>query len=402
MKIRRSIPWVLLVLIAVSLAAIKGVAQNQSGFRFLEKKGPYAVGLKIDEQYDKSRTFSTTASETDNIANGDSGRPLQTLIWYPAKKSETAPLEYRDYIALEATETSFGRPEPITGLEARHLASMPESTRTQIMWAVRGATQVPGRFPVIIYAPSFSSVPWENAELCEYLASFGYVVIATPAMGEHRDSTHDVAGTNAQARDISFLIGFASSLGNADLSKVAVIGYSWGGIANLFAAARDSRIKALVTLEGSMRYFPGIVQAAGDVHPDPMRIPLLYFMGQHTVEDQDRLETMFHDPGPDVLNEWTHGDLLTVAMLGLIHPEFSSKGQRNEGLWKNEFARLQEADYDRQDGIIGYSWVARYTRAFLDAYLKQDHSAKEFLERAPVENGVPKHTMAARFRAAMQ
>lgn len=402
MQTRRSIPSALLILVIVFLAGTKGIAQNPSGFKFLETKGPYAVGLKIVEQYDKSRTFSATVVETHNMANGDGGRPLQTLIWYPAEKSDAVPVKYSDYIALEKTETSFGHPEPITGMEARHLASMPESTRSQAMWAVRNARSLSDRFPLIIYAPSFSSVSWENADLCEHLASFGYVVIAAPAMGEHRESTQDVAGTNAQARDISFLIGFASSLQDIDLSRIAVIGYSWGGLANVFAAARDGRIKALIALDGSMRYYPGIVKKAGDVHPEQMTIPLLFFAGQHSIEEQSARDANPNYSGPSVLNEWTHGDLVTVDMLGMIHPEFSSKAQRNEGLWKNEFAGLQEADYDRHDGVIGYSWVARYTRAFLDAYLKQDRSAKEFLERAPAENGVPKHTMAVHFRAAMQ
>ena len=76
------------------------------------------------------------------------------------------------------------------------------------------------------------------------------------------------SGVNAQARDISFLIGYAQTLPNTDMSELAVAGFSWGGISNLFAAARDNRIDALVALDGSMRYYPGLVKTAGDVHPD--------------------------------------------------------------------------------------------------------------------------------------
>ena len=60
------------------------------------------------------------------------------------------------------------------------------------------------------------------------------------------ESTHDLAGVDAQARDISFLIGYAQTLSNTDMSEVGVVGFSWGGISNLFAAARDNRIDALV------------------------------------------------------------------------------------------------------------------------------------------------------------
>jgi hypothetical protein len=61
------------------------------------------------------------------------------------------------------------------------------------LWAVRDAKPAKGDYPVLIYAPSDSSVSWENADLCEYLASHGYVILATPSMGvSTRDMTDDL------------------------------------------------------------------------------------------------------------------------------------------------------------------------------------------------------------------
>ena len=257
-----------------------------------------------------------------------------------------------------------------------------------------------GRFPVVIYAPSFTSWSWENVDLCEYLASYGYVVIASPGMGENsRESTHDLSGVNAQASDVSFLVEYAASLPDTDMTKVAVMGFSWGGLANLFAASRANRIKALVSLDGSERYFPGLVQASKTVHPDQMAIPLIYFEeGDESLEDQDRLNSRFHADGPNVLNQWVHGGLVTIRMLGLFHPEFCSIAYRNEELWEKELPHLQVADYNRADGLIGYSWVMRYTRAFLDFHLKQDAQAGAFLKVPPTMNGVPNHMMSVKFR----
>ncbi|WP_263377257.1 dienelactone hydrolase family protein [Granulicella paludicola] len=134
-------------------------------------------------------------------------------------------MTFGDYVALEPTEISFGHPQKATGQEAEHLAAMAPSYGTPLN-AVRELEGASGHFPVIIYAPSFSQVPWENADLCEYIASFGYTVLAVPAMGVGPESTHDVAGTNEQARDISFLMDYAKSLPEADLSEVAVVGYT--------------------------------------------------------------------------------------------------------------------------------------------------------------------------------
>src|SRR6201986_3566350 len=100
---------------------------------------------------------------------------------------------------------------------------------------------------------------WENADLCEYLASHGYVVIASPDMGATaRNMTGGLAGIDAQSRDISFLLRYAPTLPNTDISKIALAGFSWCGISDLFAAARDNRIDPLVPFDGSFRSFPGL------------------------------------------------------------------------------------------------------------------------------------------------
>lgn len=247
-----------------------------------------------------------------------------------------------------------------------------------------------------------------TADLCEYIASYGYVVIASPGMGPRRGVTeHDVETIDAQERDILFLIDYARTLSNADTAQIGAVGFSWGGLANFFAAARDDRIKVLVGLDGSDRYFPGLVKEAKDVHPEAMTIPLLYFKAQYSLEDQ----AVFNEEakrrglpevldGPNVLNEWVHGDLFSIQMLGLVHWEFNSASQRMENLWKYEFPKVQEGDYGRVDGMIGYAWVALYTREFLDAYLKHDAQALGFLKNAPGKNGVPAHVLEAKFRAA--
>jgi pimeloyl-ACP methyl ester carboxylesterase len=215
-----------------------------------------------------------------------------------------------------------------------------------------------------------------------------------------RTMTMDLDGVEAQARDISFLIGYARTLSDADVSEVAVAGFSWGGISNLFAAARDNRIDALVALDGSMRYFAGLVKQSGYVHPGDMTAPLLFFtQGEISLENIERNHSGPLQLGPSVLNQWTHGDLITVHDLALIHQEHSSMYQRNEDTWK-DFAHDRKGDYTRADGVIGYVWISRYTLHFLDAYLKHDAIALAWLKKTPAENGAPPHLIATDFRPA--
>jgi hypothetical protein len=386
----------------VSLAMLLGaspVLAQTSSFQFLPKPGSYPVGVKVVDQYDRTRTFPTAPAEAGKPSAKEGPRPLQTVIWYPASRSDATPMTVGDYVRLGDTEIHFDAPHP----NENHWRSRLQGFFDVPLWAVRDAKAVKGRFPVVIYAPSDSSVSWENADLCEYLASHGYVVIASASMGvSTRDMTDDLDGINAQASDISFLVTYAGTLSDADVSKIAVLSWSWGGGSSLFAAARDSRIDALVSMDGSMRVYPGLMKSAGDVHPERMTVPMLFFLGGYPnlLEDIEK----YHDGpiewtmGPNVLNAWTHGDLLTVNMLGMAHAQFSSMYQRKQGAQR--FAENQVADYGRDDANTYHAWAVLYTLNFLDAYMKHDAAAMAFLKRSPAENGVPKHFMASSFRAA--
>lgn len=381
---------------ALVSAAALGAAQSATKFQFTEKPGPYTVGLKVVHQYDYSRTWHSTVDELGQPYTGERARPLQTLIWYPADKSAGTAMTLRDYAMLRVTETDFNA-------KAKDVLPADEGRKSALddhLWAYRDAPLKAGRFPVVIYAPSFSNTAWENADLCEFLASHGYVVLASPDMGvTTRGMTGDLPGIDAQARDISFLIGYASTLPDTDMAEIGVGGFSWGGISNLFAAARDSRIKALFALDGSMRYFPGLIKQSGYARPDQMSIPLLFFtQGDVSLEEQERMLNNPDMTGKNALNAWTHGDLITVRMLGMTHGEFSSMFQRDENFWKGS-AKFMKADYTRADGIPGYAWVAHYTVHFLDAYLKHDAAAVEWLKKTPAENGAPAHFLIATDRA---
>jgi dienelactone hydrolase len=383
----------------VFLSAIAVAADGGPEFRLTQKPGPHPVGLKVVNQYDYSRTYRYATDELGKPYQGERARPIQTLVWYPALRSAAKPMTVNDYAQLSATETRFDHPQLSPDMR-EWLAGARDSLTTSLR-AVRDAPLAAARFPVVIYAPGAGGPSWENADLCEYLASYGYVVIASPDRGAiTREMTFDVAGINTLARDISFLINYAQTLPDTDMTSVAVVGHSWGGIANVFAAARDRRIDALVTLDGSLRYYPALVKQAGDVHPEQLTIPLLALLqAEFSLEDQDRYITAGQLDGPSVLNAWTHGDLITAHMLGLVHRNFTSKWQRDIDAW-TDYPQSAAGDYGREDGITAYGWVARYTRAFLDGYLKHDTASMTFLRKTPAENGVPRHVMTVNYRLA--
>jgi dienelactone hydrolase len=175
-------------------------------------------------------------------------------------------------------------------------------------------------------------------------------VIASPAIGTHSfDMTGGEEGAETQARDISFEIGFASTLPDVDPSKIAVLGYSWGGISNFFAAAKDDRIKALIALDGSARYFPSLIADSKYVHPQDMTIPLLFFTrGEIPLE-----ELKGADVSGNVLNEMTHSDVYIVRMHDMRHGEFDAMHQRSPAYWK----RHSLGEYSLQETAESYDWM---------------------------------------------
>ncbi|QOL51998.1 dienelactone hydrolase family protein [Massilia litorea] len=360
------------------------------------------MGLQVVQQYDQSRMYKTRVDmTTGEPATGKRTRPMQMLLWYPAARGGR-PVVYRDYMDTIPTEDEFGRSPAEVGRAtqraidgyagARRDALLREVARP--MLAVRNARAESGSFPVVIYAPSLSESAMENADLCEYLASQGYVVLSSASLGPRtRAMTTDLEGLEAQAADIAYLIGYASSLPQADTARVAVVGFSWGGLANVLAAAKDDRIQAIVSLDGSVRgtreFVDGGKDAAKYVTPARVAIPML-FVGRRpmTVEELNRAEV---DSRYSFMNEMKYADVHIVTLLPMKHMDFSSYSLR-----MSQDGRF--GDYTRDDIALAHSWAMRYARHFLDAYLKKDPAGLAFLDNSPAANKAPPHMMLASAR----
>ena len=379
-----------IVLLIVSFATV--CADAAAGIDFPITPGRYAVGYRVVHQRDPARTFPGEANAAG--ARELVARPIQTLVWYPADKG-TSPMPYREYFSLNVTRTKFDRaPEESARLAEEQFIKTFGWTKDQIVLegtrkttAHRDAVPVAGEFPVVIYAPSFGAPSWENTDLCEFLASLGYVVLASPSIGAAGiRMEQELVGIEAQAADIQFLINYAKGLPQADSSQIAVIGYSWGGVANVLAAADDPRIRALVIIDGTIGYYPARLNAKG-VTPAKLKVPVLFFSElARDNKDMPAAMRVGFVPGHTFLHEMDYPDVYIFRMNSLFHPEFSALRAREVSP-----TLIKE---NRLEGIrSSYGWVMRYTGEFLNAYLKKDKGGLAFLARAPKENGVPAELM---------
>jgi len=400
-------PKLLALLLLTASAAAGAAASAASGgpgpFVFSNDRGPWPVGVQVKAQYDTTRVYRPAFDMlTGQPETHERARPIQSITWYPAS-AKGKPLTWRDYMATKATEDTFwltpaevqrAVEADLAGNTAGLAPSIANKVLAQPMWASRDVPAAAGKFPVVIYAPSHSAMAAENVDLCEYLASHGYIVIASRSMGPRsKTMTTDLEGLEAQAGDIAFLIGQAHAMPQADMSRIAVAGFSWGGLANVLAAAKDDRIRALVSLDGSVRYWPQYVDGGKDAAkyavPARLAVPML-FVGR----ERDSTETLVKEKKKldfSMLNQMTYADMTIVTMRPMTHTDFAAVSQH----FAND---AHFGEYSRDEVSMAYSWTARYVERFLDAYLKNDAQAMAFLDNKPSANRAPAHMLAVERR----
>ncbi|MFT4074706.1 MAG: dienelactone hydrolase family protein [Asticcacaulis sp.] len=381
----------LLCLIVGILSAPSAMAAETT-FTHMNTPGPHAVGFKLVEQYDRARSYRGAIDPvTGKPFMGERARPVQTWVWYPADKTSAPVMTLGDYEKLAATADSFpSTPADRVALVRAQLGNMAEAvsgvmTPQQFMaklatplTAHREAAAETGRFPVIIYAASFNATPLENADLCEYLASQGYIVIGVDSIGQaSRLMTISLEGAEAQAADIGFAIGYAGSLPQADTNRLAVIGYSWGGLANVLAAAKDSRIGALVVLDGSVTNPSPLFGQATYATEARATAPMLY-VASGTVPAG--MKGVSFDRPDSPINHMKYADIYRVTLAPMMHQNFSETALRfgiGPGIAGQDMGKLSSATV----------WMETYTLRFLDAYLKDDGKSHAFLDLPPAEAG---------------
>ena len=389
-------------LLIVALLVAPAAAAAQSQFTRINAPGPHAAGFRIVEQYDLSRGYrGTTDPYSGKINAGERARPVQTLIWYPAEQGTGHAMKARDYLRLGGTADIF----PHSATERARLVESfihgsigglkSERASAELaapMLALRDAAASAGKFPVVIYAPSYRAPAFENADLCEYLASLGFVVIASPSIGQSPEGMTDtLEGAEAQADDIRFLIGYAHRLPEADTGQIAVMGYSWGGLANVMAAAQDSRIDALVSLDGSVRSFPDVIEQSRYLTAQRITAPMLY-----VAATPRHIEDLPADMNQErsFLNKMVYADLYRVTLAPYVHGNFAvMMGQRfrPDG---------SAGNYDRDELSAANAWLETYVRHFLNAYLKGDAAGRAFLHLSAGETGAPAHLFTVYRRSA--
>ena len=366
--------------------------------------GPYAVGFQSRYDVDPTREYDPEYPLQPGAPRSKKPRPIFIAWWYPAKKSAATTLAYRDYL------TEHG-PAPAAAEFARRLAAYNRDvTCSEIVgkdveeelstadqnacdsflatptYAVRDAQPAGGQFPVVVYHAGLSGSYEDNAVLCEFLASQGYVVLATAYA--NADATHpaiswDLSTTFA---DTAFLMRFAATLPFTDMSRLAAVGHSFGAQASLaWHAEPNSPLDAVAALDTTVEYgtldWPGFA---------PLKLQLT--QGRNGTAPVLLFASRASNPRFETFDTYLRYAPRYEAMVDFLeHHDYISHGAIGKTL------RLDRA---RGEAVRrSYDQVCVHVWKFLDAYVKHDAAALAWLEQG-TRAGSPDDTFQLRFKPA--
>jgi len=359
------------------------------------KPGPHGVGYRTISTYDLSRPSITRDAEGKEVRPARPGRQMQIGVWYPAiSTGHRSTMRFEEYVYLLAQELKFApltikeREQSVRAFMKEPLSKGASADRLEALMkmrtgAIKDASPVRGRFPLVVYA---HIPPSGNSIMCEYLASHGFVVAAIPWKGTFEYNLDvGLTGVETQVKDMEFVIGTLRSNPQVDADKVAVIGMSFGAISALGLQTRNREVDALISLDGGIGSLFGanVVQRTPYYSLSRITVPLAHLHGPDV-------------PGTDLtfINGLKYSRRFLVAFPGMRHGDFV-----NNGMLEHFVPGIQGKT--AVDTKTGFEWVCRYALHFLKTYLKQESASLSFLENSPEKNGVPHRVLNVEIKTAL-
>lgn len=383
--------WILKSSLALAMLGMLAVAtlvaslwlEHRINITLPTPTGPFVVGRMI---------YDWTDSETvDTLApSPGTKRELLVWIWYPAAPGQSGATD--DYLPASmrmAVESSRGT--LISHFLTRDLAKVyVHSLRNSSV----SSQQAP--YPVVILRAGASAEVWNYSALAEDLASHGYIVVGFDApyrtnvvafpddrvmtrlpannpelclamAGQERDRCVDrllVAWTS----DIAFVLDRLKQLnvsdssgrfaGRLDMTRIGLMGHSFGGAAALEFCHQDPRCKAGIDLDGAPQ--GNVIEAGVDR-------PFMFLLSDHSHESEPdgprigaNIQSIYHRLPVDARSY--------IAVQGANHFLFSDDGALLKSrivLRALRMLGMIGIDGRRQLAITSYC-----VHSFFDAYLQ--------------------------------
>ncbi|HMP04193.1 MAG TPA: hypothetical protein PKD86_09635 [Gemmatales bacterium] len=362
------------------------------------KLGPFAVGYRSTWKLDYSRLYAMALGDRTTQAPGKVPRPILFNVWYPATRAAGAkPMLHRDYLAISSDQPHLAKfstqlAEYNLGVIAQEvlgksLAELSEHEKEALQRlldtptaCILDATPQAGPFPLVLYHSGAGSSFEDNAVLCEFLASHGFVVVGS-AFQQQSGRSFNTDNREGSARDLDFLIAQAAELPFVDWQHIGLIGHSAGAQAALrFRAQPQCPVDAMVCLDTTQDYHS-------------ISNPLWDYPA-HVLKNQARFTgplLMVAGPGAffELADALRQAPRYYLTLPNLSHNDYISQGlwrrESNERLSRGEPSpaaadRLSEQSA-REQARHEYQALNSYILLFLQATLKGEPRAQELLAK---------------------
>ncbi|WP_280473503.1 alpha/beta hydrolase family protein [Nocardia asiatica] len=347
--------------------------------------GPHGVGNR--------RLFLTDTARTDPIT-GSGQRKVSVTAWYPTPSTGAVARylsnvdSYDETMALNLVNGLenagcskqfwtgaikcggfFGNVDPNTTMFGNIRARDTRAVKDAVVSTDLGA------LPVVVFSPGFG-IPGNHASiLAQELASHGYLVLTLSHTYESivTEQSNGVVLQNggavsnqwqkvltARMGDVDFILDQLPTLpngigGQADLAKIAAVGHSYGGYTALETAYHDSRVKAVVNLDGTAGYD----NTENHAQDNGVQVPVMLLSGDINLGD-NYLVGGEHASWATYRNT-THGPLHMLEVAGAKHYAFTDVG----------LLTVKTADLNGSiNPARAMTLHSLFTRAFLDQYIK--------------------------------
>ncbi len=347
--------------------------------------GKFKVGFRHYTTSDSTRTYSRVYDYT----NSKEHRPIPISIWYPSNENlgSSGPLQIIDYLEILKEEEEWEHLPNEQILNWFYYPNTPANQKHLLekATAYKNSEFAKGKFPLVIYAPSYQASSIENFALCEYLASHGFVVISSPSRGTQTRwfSNNNAMEMETQARDVEFLMKEVGKIPTIDYDKIALMGFSFGGLSNTIVQNRNDNVKAIVSLDGTERYQYGLLNQSPYFDPQNTDVPYIH-MAQKDIPEivltEDKIDAELNTRF-QLFDNVTNSMVYQLKFHHLTHSHFSTLGV----LFAERDTRQDKSD---SEIMKSYKLVTSYTLNFLNATLNDDDKASKFIKNKPLSNGL--------------
>ncbi len=261
--------------------------------------GLHQVGFKTLFHYDKTKTgipYSDWDGKLTHNQETEKGRQYQINVWYPAKKGTGTAIQYEHYVHLMGRQTNFGISPAqdafarqtfidqtnALGGNGRFTARSLDTLSSLEVGARLEAKLASGTFPVVVF-PNGSSPAFQSIT-AEFLAGHGYVVVGFAPKGRFSSGTETSAiGLETAVDDLEFVLGIVSELPHTDMDRMAVLANAISSSVGAALVSRNSKIKALISLEGGLpsAFEQRLLKQTVFYQPENIHIPILFIYAPH-------------------------------------------------------------------------------------------------------------------------